>query len=103
MSAKSFLNTWGIALLFLSLYLAYTLHNFYVYTGNKDFFAFVCVMIAIHIAVASMLLFRVRFGIRLLKIYLYFLLLGFPIGTYIAYNSLKYIKKNNMLARPSYE
>jgi hypothetical protein len=37
-----------------------------------------------------------RWGYYLFKVFLYVLLLAFPIGTLIAYKSLSYIKRNNI-------
>jgi uncharacterized membrane protein YfcA len=39
---------------------------------------------------------RRKWGYYLFKIFLYVLLLAFPIGTLIGYKSLKYIKRNNI-------
>jgi len=35
-------------------------------------------------------------GFRMFKGYLYLLYVGFPIGTYIAHETLKYIKENRI-------
>ena len=47
------------------------------------------------LAGVGLLLYR-RWGYILLKVFLYFLILCFPIGTVISYKSLKYIKNNNI-------
>jgi len=39
-----------------------------------------------------------RWGYYLFVFFLYLMLFGFPIGTFIAYKSLKYIKKNKIKA-----
>lgn len=42
------------------------------------------------------ILMRKMWGYYLFKLFLYVLLLGFPIMTYISYKSLQYTKKNNI-------
>jgi hypothetical protein len=42
------------------------------------------------------ILLRRKWGYFLFKFFLYIFLLGFPIGTFIAYKSLKYIKRNDI-------
>ena len=39
-------------------------------------------------------LYRTRWGYRLFKVFLYILLLGFPIGTFISYITLSYMKRH---------
>lgn len=43
-------------------------------------------------------LMRQRWGYYLFKLFLYVLFLAFPVGTYISYKSLVYIKTNNVKA-----
>jgi hypothetical protein len=42
------------------------------------------------------ILLRRKWGYFFFKSFLFFLLLGFPIVTFFAYKSLKYIKRNNI-------
>jgi hypothetical protein len=42
------------------------------------------------------IIFRTTWGYYLFKIYLYIMFICFPIGTYIAYKSLNYLKENQI-------
>jgi hypothetical protein len=42
------------------------------------------------------ILMRTKWGYYLFKFFLYFIFIGFPIGTIISYLSLSYMKKNNI-------
>jgi len=41
-------------------------------------------------------LYRTRWGYYLFKLFLYLLLLGFPIGTFISYKALSYMKRHRI-------
>jgi hypothetical protein len=58
---------------------------------------FIIVMAVWHLSTGIGMLSRKIWGFFLLKLYLYVLLLGFPIGTWIAVRSLKYIKENDIV------
>jgi hypothetical protein len=49
-----------------------------------------------HLVLGMGVLFRKRWGFAIFKAYLYLLYIGFPIGTYIAHETLKYINKNRI-------
>jgi len=61
-----------------------------------SFSVFVVIMITLHLLVAAGILSKKRWGLAIFKGYLYLLLIGIPIGTYIAQRTLKYIKLNEV-------
>jgi hypothetical protein len=98
MSKEGFLKTYGIVLIFLSacgfctLVLLYTIED-----RPQDihlFAIFFILMGSWYLTTGVGILLRRKWGYFCFKSFLYFLLLGFPIGTFIAYASLKYIKRN---------
>jgi hypothetical protein len=58
--------------------------------------AFVASVSIFHLGLGFGVLFRKRWGFRMFKGYLYLLYVGFPVGTYIAHETLKYIKENRI-------
>ena len=64
---------------------------------EPEFRCFIIFMTAWHLSTGLGILFRKIWGFYLLKSYLYFLLLGFPIGTWIAVKSLRYIKEKEIV------
>jgi len=61
-----------------------------------DFFSFEIIVSLFHLIVGVGVILKLRYGYYSLKIYLYILSVGFPIGTYIAIKTLKYIEKNRI-------
>jgi hypothetical protein len=51
-----------------------------------------------HLLLGMGVLFRKKWGFTIFKGYLYLLYIGFPIGTYIGYKTLKYIDENRIEA-----
>ena len=54
---------------------------------------FICI---VHLIIGIGIAFEKKWAFRSLKIYLYLSLLAFPIGTYLSYSVLKFIKKNRI-------
>lgn len=63
---------------------------------NIDFITFGISMSLIHFVIGIAALKRTRYGFIALKYYLHVFKLFVPIGTYISYKVLKYIKDNNI-------
>lgn len=61
-----------------------------------SFLIFIAIATFVNVLVGLGILSRSRWGFMLLKAFLYFYLIGFPIGTYISYKSLKYLKDNEI-------
>ncbi len=61
-----------------------------------SFSVFVVMMIILHLFVTVGLVSKKRWGLAIFKAYLYLLLIGIPVGTYIAKRTLKYIKHNEI-------
>ena len=100
MSREGFLKTYGIALIVLSacciclLVLVYTLED-----RPSDIHLFVIFFVLMggwYFTTGVGILLRRKRGYFFFKSFLYFLLLGFPIGTFFAYVNLKYIKRNHL-------
>lgn len=102
MSKDRFLKTYGIVLIFLSVCGIYTLILLYTLEDRPPdirlFVIFFILMSGWYLTTGVGILLRRKWGYFFFKSFLYFLLLGFPIGTFIAYASLKYIKKNHIKA-----
>ena len=64
---------------------------------EPEFRWFIIIMTAGHLFTGLGILFRKVWGYYLLKSYLYLMLLGFPIGTWIAVKSLRYIKEKEIV------
>ncbi len=101
MKTDRFLNIYGWALLYFGLLGG--LYYFYIIlvalndlpdrTGGIIFGA---IMGTWYVLTGIGILRRTRWGYYLLKSILYLLLLSFPIGTFISYKSLKFMKKNSI-------
>lgn len=65
--------------------------------ASSDFFlGFILANMLFGLVGSIGLFFRLATGYYLLKAYLYLLVLGFPLGTVLAYASLRFIRKNNV-------
>ncbi len=63
---------------------------------DKDFSIFLFVMVAWHILTGIGIVVQRFWGLVLFKFYLYVLYIGFPIGTYIARKTLRYMRENKI-------
>jgi hypothetical protein len=97
---ERFLKTYGIALILLSACGIYLLVLLYSLKDRPPdihvFVIFVVVVGGWYLATGVGILLRSKWGYFLFKFFLYILLLGFPVGTFIAYKSLRYIKRNDI-------
>ncbi len=100
MSKERFLKTYGIVLIFLSACGFCMLVLLYIMgVRPRDIRLFVIFSILMgswYLTTGIGILLRRKWGYFFFKSFLYFLLLSFPIGTFIAYASLKYIKSNDI-------
>jgi hypothetical protein len=60
------------------------------------FRSFILVATGWHLITGLAIILRKMWGYYLLKLYLYVLLLGVPMGTYIAWQSLRYLRDNEI-------
>jgi hypothetical protein len=74
----------------------YTIYVSVIYFSSRHVY-FGAVIGIWYLLTAIGLFTRKKFGYYSLKLFLYILLVGFPIGTIISYKMLKYIKKNNIV------
>lgn len=99
---ERFLKTYGIVLIFLSacgiypLVLLYSMEDRPPDIHVHKFVIFFVLMGGWYLTTGIGILLRSKWGYFFFKFFLYILLLGFPIGTFIAYASLKYIKRNDI-------
>ncbi len=97
---ERFLRTYGIALIFLSACSIYILVRLYSMEDRPpdihEFVIFFMLMGGWYLTTGVGILLRSKWGYFFFKSFLYLLLLAFPIGTFIAYASLKYIKRNHI-------
>jgi hypothetical protein len=98
---ERFLKTYGIVLICFSIFGSYPLVSLYFMEDRSDiavhkFVTFFVLTGVWYLATGIGILLRSKWGYFLFKFFLYILLLGFPIGTFIAYKSLKYIKRNDI-------
>ena len=98
---ERFLKTYGIVLIFFSICSIYPLVSLYFMGDRPDidvhkFVTFFALTGVWYLTTGIGILLRNKWGYFLFKFFLYILLLGFPIGTFIAYKSLKYIKRNGI-------
>jgi hypothetical protein len=63
---------------------------------DPRFRTFILVATGWHLITGLGIILQRMWGCYLLKFYLYVLLLGFPIGTYIAWQSLRYLRENEI-------
>ena len=61
---------------------------------DRDFSVFILVSMMGHSFIGFAILSRKRWGFVVFKCYLYILFLAIPVGTYISYKTLQYLKKN---------
>jgi len=98
MSNERFLRTYGIVLIFLSACGIYPVVLLYTLKDRPpDIHVFVIFFIMMggwYLTTGIGILLRRKWGYFSFKWFLYFLLLCFPIGTFVGYVSLKYIKRN---------
>lgn len=62
---------------------------------QSDFY-FIASVTAWHLITGLGVIMRTKWGYYLFKFFLYLLIISFPIGTFISYKTLKYMKKNNI-------
>jgi len=92
-----FIKTYGFVLLALFLGCAYTIYIASSIEDRAFYFDYLGIGTAIWYLITGIgILTRKKWGYYLLKIFLYVLLIAFPIGTLIGYKSLKYMKRNNI-------
>ena len=87
----------GQIFIFLGLFILF-LAFFQLKESEEEYFfqIFAWVNICWYLFMGLGLLQQKIWGYYLLKIYLYLMAIGFPIGTYIGLNSLKYLKEKNI-------
>ena len=99
---ERFLKTYGIVLIFFSICGIYPLVSLYFMEDRPpdidvhEFVIFFVLMSGWYLTTGIGILLRSKWGYFFFKFFLYILLLGFPIGTFVAYKSLKYIKRNDI-------
>ncbi len=95
-----FLKIFSYSLLALSFGCAYYLYAILSPIEGRpylmNYYGFA--VIGWYILTAIGILSRQRWGYYLFKLFLYILFVAFPIGTFISYKSLAYIKSNNIRA-----
>ena len=63
---------------------------------DVSFKYFVAIVTVFHLLVGIGILSQKLWGYYIMKAYLYFMILGFPIGTLLSLKALKYLKANNI-------
>ena len=97
MKTERFLNIYGWALIGLFVGCLYTLYAISTIESSPAFMGYFGTAITLWYFVTGIgILKRKIWGYYLLKSFLYLLLLSFPIGTFISYKSLKFMKKNSI-------
>jgi hypothetical protein len=101
MTTNRFLSIYGWALLIFGF--AGGLYHFYIIltllknqSYSTEGIIFVTIVATWYVVTGIGILRRTRWGYYLLKSILYVLLVSFPIGTFISYKSLKFMKKNSI-------
>jgi Zn-dependent protease with chaperone function len=101
MTTDRFLTVYGWALLIFGS--VGGLFDFYIIlivlknqSVSTEVIMFVAIMTTWYVVTGIGILRRTRWGYYLLKSILYLLFLSFPIGTFISYKSLKFMKKNSI-------
>lgn len=90
----------GIFFLIASLVGAVFFNYVHIAEGlEPSFVIFISINIIFHLLLGIGVIMQKMWGLHLLKIYLYILVLGFPIGTYIGVKSLRYIRENKIQDR----
>jgi hypothetical protein len=94
-----FAKIFGYSLLVLSLGCTYTLYVLSTIEGRPIWMNYFGIaVIGWYFLTGIAILSRQKWGYYLLKLFLYILFVAFPIGTFISYKSLAYIKTNNIRA-----
>jgi hypothetical protein len=100
MKTERFLNIYGWVLIGFSaggLYSLYCLWSIWSIESPPASMAYFGITLTVWYFVTGIgILKRKRWGYYLLKSFLYVLLISFPIGTFISYKSLKFMKKNSI-------
>jgi hypothetical protein len=97
-----FLKTYGIVMIFFSICGIYPLVSLYSMEDRTpdidihEFVIFFVLMDGWYLTTGIGILLRSKWGYFFFKFFLYVLLLGFPICTFVAYKSLKYMKRNDI-------
>ena len=94
MGNDRFLNTYGWILIGIVFVCVVSIARIDALPDNHKIF--VLVISIYYLATGIGILFRKLWGYYLLKSFLYDLFLGFPIGTFIALKSLKFMKDNSI-------
>ena len=94
---KRFLKVFGYCLIGISI-LGFLYHVYinYHFSLSQERLYFLLIVLIWYMATGVGILIRKKWGYYLFKVFLYCLLVSFPIGTIISYLSLKYMKKNNV-------
>jgi hypothetical protein len=92
-----FIKIFGYILIIVSVisYL-YSIYVIYYFNLSQFFIIFSIVVSTWYLVTGIGILIQKEWGYYLFKIFLYILLVSFPIGTIISYICLKYIKNNNI-------
>lgn len=64
---------------------------------ERSLIIFISINILFHLLMGIGVLYQKKWGLYLLKTYLYLLVLAFPIGTFIGLKSLRYIKEKKII------
>lgn len=97
MKRETFIMIWGIMMMVYANLSTYLLLQFDVESEWPRWSYYIEIGTSIFSLVAGIgILIRRKWGYYLLKFVLYILFPSFPIGTYISWSSLKYMKKNNV-------
>jgi hypothetical protein len=92
-----FIKIYGFILLLFSCGCIYTIYVSSSIEGSPFYQNYFGVGITLwHLLTAIGVLAKTKWGYYLFKSFLYVLLVAFPIGTLIAYKSLKYMKRKNI-------
>lgn len=95
---EKFLKTYAIALIFFSACGIYPLVLVYEDRPPEiyEFVTFIGLISSWYLITGLGILLKRRWGYYLFKSFLYLFLFVFPIGTFIAYASLRYMKRNHI-------
>ncbi len=101
---ERFLKTYGILLICFSICGIFPLLSLYFMKDRppdidvNEFVTFFVLIGGWYLITGIAILLRRKWGYFFFKFFLYILLLGFPLGTFIAYKSLKYLKRYDIKA-----
>jgi FtsH-binding integral membrane protein len=97
MKGDKLLKTYGWTLIAFFCGCLYTLWCLYYVEDHPMYHEYFGITISLWYLITGIgILVRRQWGYYLFKLFLYVLLLAFPIGTIISYKTLTYIKKNNI-------